>query len=68
VLVGTLLTPGEPASAAAATVDRSLIVSDLVDGGPSVRRAAEAALVGSAADLQSYVESGRAVRATDRSP
>ncbi|MDQ1630604.1 MAG: hypothetical protein QOC80_576 [Frankiaceae bacterium] len=49
------------ASAAPAdvVVDRDLAVAYLVAGGPSVRRAAETALLGSDADLRAFFESGR---------
>ncbi|MCA2217641.1 polymorphic toxin-type HINT domain-containing protein [Jidongwangia harbinensis] len=37
---------------------RDVAAVDLIEGGPAVRRAAEAALVGSDADVQTYYESG----------
>ncbi|MBO3095875.1 polymorphic toxin-type HINT domain-containing protein [Cellulomonas dongxiuzhuiae] len=57
------LTLGGPAAAATTDgvdplADRSWVVSLVSSGTPSVRRAAEAALLGSDADLQEFVESG----------
>ncbi|WP_158618973.1 polymorphic toxin-type HINT domain-containing protein [Micromonospora sp. M71_S20] len=60
VLVGTILHPGTPAQAAYHPVDRGWALSYLMTGGPSVRRAAEAALIGSDNDVWAFVESGRA--------
>ena len=60
LLAGVVLTPARAATAADVPVDRDLIVYDLVNGGPSVRRAAEAALVGSEAVVRSYVDADRA--------
>ncbi len=54
--------PGVPAHAAEDEMSlseiRDFIVYDLVNGGPSVRRAAEAALTGSDEDVQTYYRSG----------
>jgi hypothetical protein len=62
VLAGSLLQPGMPAwatdTAQDAVAKRGLAVSCLLLGGPSLRRAAEAALLGSDADLQTFVDSG----------
>jgi hypothetical protein len=60
VLIGSLLQPGTPAFAVDTTVSRGLVMSYLLDGGPSVRRAAEAALLGSAQDLDAFIDSGLA--------
>ena len=61
VLVSTFLYGGSPAAAIDLTTAREDIVTDLIEGGPSLRRAAEAALLGSDADVESYVDGGRAV-------
>ncbi|WP_433794894.1 polymorphic toxin-type HINT domain-containing protein [Actinoplanes sp. CA-252034] len=54
LLTTTFLYPSTPAAAETLAVDRATAVAHLVDGGPSVRRAAHAALTGSEADLQQY--------------
>ena len=59
VLVGTLLTPGAPAAAEDLLIDRDLAVADMISGGPSLRRAAEAALLGSDDDMRAYSDAGR---------
>ncbi|WFE50002.1 polymorphic toxin-type HINT domain-containing protein [Micromonospora sp. WMMD1155] len=68
VLIAALLNPGTPAQAAYEPVDRGWTVSWLASGGPSVRRAAEAALLGSDDDVWAFVNSGRsnAQQADDR--
>ncbi|WBB70648.1 polymorphic toxin-type HINT domain-containing protein [Micromonospora sp. WMMD812] len=58
VLVGTLLYPAAPASADLGA-DRKRAVSYILMGGPSVRRAAEVALLGTDADVRAFLESGR---------
>ncbi|MGC4876490.1 polymorphic toxin-type HINT domain-containing protein [Micromonospora sp. DT43] len=62
-MVGSLL--HAPSSASAAEGDlralRETAVDYMVSGGPSVRRAAEAALLGSDQDLQAFFDSGRQV-------
>ncbi|MCY1144260.1 ALF repeat-containing protein [Actinoplanes sp. Pm04-4] len=70
VLFASLLSAGSPAAAAEdVDMDRQEAVWDLSAGGPSVRRAAEAALTGSDADLQTYLDSGydAAMEADERS-
>jgi hypothetical protein len=53
-LVGTLLTPGSPASAEDLLVDRDLAVADMLSGGPSLRRAAKAALLGGDDEMRAF--------------
>ncbi|WP_052720040.1 polymorphic toxin-type HINT domain-containing protein [Actinoplanes rectilineatus] len=54
------LSPASPATAAAEDVyvDRAEVLQDLLTGGPSLRRAAEAALTGSEEDIRQYVVTG----------
>ncbi|WP_433794675.1 polymorphic toxin-type HINT domain-containing protein [Actinoplanes sp. CA-252034] len=59
-LFAPLVYPGSPALAVDVLEYRDTAVEDLIDGGPSVRRAAEAALVGSDNAVREYVDSGRA--------
>ena len=61
VVVAAALAAGVFAAPAAADVlpDRAQAVSLLETGGPGVARAAEAALLGSAADLQAFLATGR---------
>ncbi len=61
VIVAAALTAGLFATPAAADVlpDRAQAVSFLETGGPGVARAAEAALLGSPADLQAFLATGR---------
>src|SRR5689334_4654900 len=61
ILIGSMLQPAGPATAAQIADDREQVALDLTDGGPSVRRAAETALTGSDADLRSYLAEGRTV-------
>lgn len=62
-LVGTLLTPVTPAVADTAdeALDREAAVYALVSGGPSVQRAAEAALLGSAEVVKAFIDTGWAI-------
>ncbi|GLY01067.1 polymorphic toxin-type HINT domain-containing protein [Actinoplanes sp. NBRC 101535] len=54
-MTAAILVPGSPALAEDEEVlDRDLAVSDLMHGGPSVRRAAEVALTGTDEDLKYY--------------
>jgi hypothetical protein len=61
-LVVQLAGPGAPAhaseSGASLNEMRDHVISDVIDGGPSVRRAAEAALLGSDADVEAYFDYG----------
>jgi hypothetical protein len=68
ILAGSLLVAPERASAAGDTDDRAFAVSLLTDSGPSTRRAAESALLGSDADLRAFLATGRvaAQQADDR--
>lgn len=68
VVVASLLPPESAARAAEVGDERAWVVADLLSGSPSVRRAAEAALLGSDEDVQEFLESGRdeAVRADTR--
>jgi hypothetical protein len=59
-MAGSLLQAAGSASAAEVMVDRGEAVEYLLSGGPSVRRAAEAALLGSDAELRAFFESGLA--------
>ncbi len=65
-LLAQLLGPGNPAYAAVDDISpsemRELAAFDLVEGGPSVRRAAETALLGSDEDVRTYYWTGRGLR------
>ncbi|TQL37881.1 HNH/endonuclease VII fold putative polymorphic toxin [Salinispora arenicola] len=68
VVLASLQPPSSVARAAESGDERAWVVADLLSGSPSVRRAAEAALLGSDEDVQAFLESGRAeaVRADER--
>jgi hypothetical protein len=59
-LIGSFLTPVAPVSAAAAdeALDREAAVYALGSGGPSVQRAAETALLGSADTVKAFIDKG----------
>ena len=57
-LAATFLYAETPAVAADVVVDRDVAVADMQTGGPSVRRAAQAALTGSDQDLKNYFGGG----------
>ncbi|MEV4283649.1 polymorphic toxin-type HINT domain-containing protein [Actinoplanes xinjiangensis] len=58
VLTGALLYPAVPASADVPITDRPTALADMLNGGPSVRRAAATALTGTAEDLRQYFSTG----------
>jgi hypothetical protein len=60
VSAGLLVVPAGVAAADVVAESRQIAMSGLLSGGPSLRRAAEAALVGSDADLHAFVTTGKA--------
>jgi hypothetical protein len=59
--VSLLAAPAHAEDGETPASEREAVVSLLATAGPSVRRAAEVALLGSDADLRAFIDSGRAV-------
>ncbi|WP_229791465.1 polymorphic toxin-type HINT domain-containing protein [Micromonospora fulviviridis] len=58
MLVSSFLQPTSAASASEPAQDRAIAVSYVLSGGPSLRRAAEAALLGTEDDLRAFLDTG----------
>ncbi|MCM4079926.1 polymorphic toxin-type HINT domain-containing protein [Paractinoplanes hotanensis] len=58
-MAAQLLTAQAPAWADEPRYDRSVVVDDMMDGGPSLSRAAEAVLLGGDAEFQAYQDGAR---------